>query len=126
MKKNCVLCQAEFETIPKGHTRKYCFDCVPQYELGNREQQQLAMNVKHRRIKEYLVKYKGGKCELCGYDKCIDALHFHHTDNNKEFGIAATFHSLEDYEAEADKCKLLCSNCHAEEHERFRNELLAQ
>ena len=126
MKKMCVLCGNEFETIKYGHTRKYCFECVPQYELGNREQQQRVMNIKHRNIKKYLVNYKGGKCEICGYNKCIDALHFHHPNSNKEFGIAATFHSLKDYEKEVDKCQLLCSNCHAEEHEKLRNGNITQ
>lgn len=126
MKKTCVLCNQEFETIKNGYTRKYCFDCVPQYKLGDRKQQQEAMNVKHRKIKAYLVEYKGGKCELCGYNKCIDALHFHHPDDNKEFGISATFHSIEDYKKEVDKCRLLCSNCHAEEHEKMRNGSVTQ
>ena len=26
------------------------------------------------------VEYKGGCCQNCGYDKCIDALEFHHLD----------------------------------------------
>ena len=121
MKKICVLCNKEFETIKKGHTRKYCFSCVPQYELGNRKKHQEAMNTKHKNVKKYLVDYKGGKCEKCGYNKCIDALHFHHPDNNKEFGISATLRNIENLKIEVDKCQLLCSNCHAEEHERLRN-----
>ena len=32
------------------------------------------------------VKLLGGKCCICGYDKCIDALVFHHRDPSiKEF-----------------------------------------
>jgi hypothetical protein len=27
-----------------------------------------------------LIGIKGGKCEKCGYDKCLDALEFHHID----------------------------------------------
>lgn len=26
------------------------------------------------------IAYKGGKCQCCGYDKCIQALEFHHID----------------------------------------------
>jgi len=120
MKKVCLLCGKEFETIKYGYTRKYCFDCVPQYKLGDRKQHQESMNQKHREIKKYLVEYKGGKCEKCGYNKCIDALQFHHPDKNKEFGIAGTFHALDEYKKEVDKCQLLCSNCHVEEHARLR------
>ena len=44
---------------------------------------------RRREIKRILVDYKGGKCEKCGYDKCIDALEFHHIDKNeKNFGIS--------------------------------------
>ena len=119
MTKECLLCGNKFETIPNGHTRKYCFDCVPQYKLGDKEAHRKAMQAKHRAIKKYLVEYKGGKCEKCGYNKCLTALSFHHTENNKEFGIAGTFHSLEDYKKEVDKCRLLCANCHMEEHEQL-------
>ena len=24
--------------------------------------------------------YKGGKCENCGYNRCLDALEFHHSE----------------------------------------------
>lgn len=40
---------------------------------------------KRRRIlKLKAVEYKGGKCEICGYNKCIDALEFHHLDPQKK------------------------------------------
>lgn len=29
-------------------------------------------------MKKRAVELKGGKCERCGYDKCLDALEFHH------------------------------------------------
>ena len=68
--------------------------------------------------KEELVKYKGGKCEVCGYDKCIDALEFHHINKDtKSFGIGGRLtRSLNELKKEADKCILVCSNCHREIH----------
>lgn len=40
-------------------------------------------------LKEKAVEYKGGKCALCGYRKCIDALDFDHLDENKKmFGLS--------------------------------------
>ena len=75
---------------------------------------------KHRRrIKEELVAYKGGKCKRCGYNKCINALEFHHLNpNEKDFTISdsAKHYSLEDMKKEVDKCILVCSNCHREIH----------
>ena len=71
--------------------------------------------------KVLLVKYKGGKCAICGYNKCIEAFDFHHVDPKlKEFSISdAMGKGLKQYpqarlEAEADKCLMLCANCHRE------------
>ncbi|MEX2196518.1 MAG: helix-turn-helix domain-containing protein [Thermoleophilaceae bacterium] len=72
---------------------------------------------RRRRVKEILVAEAGGCCRLCGYDRSVTALHFHHLDPaTKEFGIArgGFTRSLEKARAEARKCVLLCSNCHAE------------
>jgi hypothetical protein len=36
-----------------------------------------------------LVEEAGGRCETCGYSRCIAALEFHHRDPAaKEFGLA--------------------------------------
>jgi predicted HNH restriction endonuclease len=56
---------------------------------------------------------------LCGYDKCIEALDLHHKDaSQKDFGISSggLTRSWELVKAEADKCVLLCANCHRELH----------
>lgn len=76
-----------------------------------------------RRNKIKLVEYKGGKCEICGYNKCIDALEFHHLNQNeKEFGISCgDTKSLEKLKREADKCIMVCANCHREIHAKEKN-----
>lgn len=54
---------------------------------------------------------------LCGYDRYIGALHFHHRDpETKRFGIAEQGKtlSLQAMREEAAKCDLVCANCHAE------------
>lgn len=76
-------------------------------------------STKKRRTKEKLVEYKGGKCEICGYDKCIDALEFHHLNpKEKEFNISQSNYSkpFALLKKEVDKCILVCSNCHREIH----------
>jgi 5-methylcytosine-specific restriction endonuclease McrA len=62
------------------------------------------------------VKYKGGKCELCGYNKLPQALQFHHKNpKEKDFQISNRFtRDMEKVKPELDKCQLLCANCHAE------------
>ena len=75
---------------------------------------------RRKKVKQLLVEYKGGKCERCGYDKCISALEFHHLDpSKKDFGISGNGNtlSIERMKKEADKCILVCSNCHKEIHD---------
>ncbi len=70
-----------------------------------------------RRVKETLVAEAGGRCAACGYDRHLRALEFHHLDpREKRLGLSAggVTLSLQALRAEAAKCVLLCSNCHAE------------
>lgn len=74
---------------------------------------------KRYRIKEKSVEYKGGKCQICGYNKCIDALEFHHLDpTQKDFGIGSKGYtrSWNKVKQELDKCICVCANCHREIH----------
>lgn len=67
-----------------------------------------------------LITYKGGKCEICGYDKNIAALDFHHINpDDKSFQLDARHLSntnIEKIKEEVDKCILVCANCHREIH----------
>lgn len=72
---------------------------------------------RRRTIKSKLVEEAGGKCVICGYNRCQQVLQFHHLDpSTKEFHLAlkGVTRSLERSRAEARKCVLLCSNCHGE------------
>lgn len=65
------------------------------------------------------LEYKGKQCEVCGYNKCIGALHFHHIDPfKKNFSISEfRYREFNDtIKSELDKCQVLCANCHAEQH----------
>lgn len=79
--------------------------------------------VRHRRkIKARLVEEAGGRCCICGYDRCLGALEFHHLDPAEklhevsQYGVTI---SLDSARLEAAKCVLLCSNCHAEVERGF-------
>jgi hypothetical protein len=72
---------------------------------------------RRRQLKEILVAEAGGCCALCGYDRCVRALNFHHLDpSTKRFGLGerGLTRSLEILRIEARKCLLLCANCHME------------
>lgn len=69
-----------------------------------------------RRTKARLVDEAGGKCEICGYDRCLAALQFHHRDpSTKSFALSLRGRtlSIDRLREEAAKCALLCANCHA-------------
>ena len=79
-----------------------------------------AVAKRRKKLREMAREYKGGKCQICGYDKCSRALSFHHVDpKEKAFGISVRglTRSWEKIKTEIDKCVLLCANCHMEVHE---------
>lgn len=72
---------------------------------------------RRRKVKEILVAEAGGKCVVCGYSRHMAALQFHHLDpSTKSFGLGVRgiTRSLASLKKEAEKCVLLCANCHAE------------
>jgi len=75
-----------------------------------------------RNRKLELIKNLGGKCEICGYNNCPWAFDFHHKDGNKENDVARIIHEGSKDKAlkEAEKCILLCANCHRELHYKKR------
>jgi predicted HNH restriction endonuclease len=76
-----------------------------------------AVSERRRKIKRMALEYKGGKCEVCGYDKHQGVLDFHHIKpEEKLFAIGTGGHSRswERVQTELDKCVLVCANCHRE------------
>ena len=69
------------------------------------------------KINELKIEY-GGQCQICGYEKYLGALEFHHLDPTvKEFALGHRRGlNKETLKKELDKCQLLCSNCHKEVH----------
>ena len=105
----CKICQREYVyNYKKGHRNETCNSCMT--------------TTSRKRTKLKAIKFKGGKCQKCGYNKSIAALCFHHVDpSTKEFGIGdkGQTHGWLKIQKEILKCLLLCLNCHAEEHEKI-------
>jgi len=94
----------EFRLEGRGHYR--CKRCRTEAVIKRR-----------RKVKLKLVEEAGGACVICGYDRWVGALQFHHLDpERKSFNLAARGHSrsMARCRAEIHKCALLCANCHAE------------
>jgi hypothetical protein len=74
-----------------------------------------AVTKRRQVLRQKAIEYKGGTCQLCGYNHCIEALEFHHP-GQKNFGISQKGYtrSWDKVKQELDVCVLLCANCHRE------------
>ena len=78
-----------------------------------------AVSKRRKKLRKESIKYKGGKCSICGYKKCEQVLEFHHLDDSKkDFGISQKGYtrSWKKVKDELDKCVIVCANCHREIH----------
>ena len=108
---DCIVCGNPF----RGRQTKYCSPQCKNKALQSYPAQ------KHRGLtrKLMLVKARGSSCSICGYDKNLAALIFHHTTQDKQFKLDMRSLSNRTFEAvlaESKKCILICHNCHAELH----------
>ena len=116
MNKVCLQCNKALT----GRQSKYCSRQCKNIYLNQSLQSYEAQQVRGRRRKLKLIKLYGNKCGVCGYDKNYAALEFHHkVPAEKSFQLDLRSLSNRSWEVileEANKCLLLCSNCHAEHH----------
>jgi len=83
--------------------------------------------LERKQKREWITNYKESKsCEKCGENRwfCLD---FHHLDiSQKKLNMAGIVYNgcpLAVIKAEADKCILLCANCHRHLHFLFKGDL---
>ena len=143
--KICAACGNPFPTravidgkVRVLNSRKFCLGCSP-FGIHNRSltppgdigPQALAeLRRKRRNAKTYryqkkkrrsnklrLIEQFGGACIACGYSATPATLEFHHRDAaTKDFSIGGFSGSWDRLVAEAQKCDLLCANCHRRRH----------
>lgn len=95
----------EFALYGRRYPRWRCKRCVTE-AVGRRK----------RRVRRILIEAAGGRCAVCGYDRCTANLHFHHVDPARK-QLELSSHrgvSLAAFLEERKKCVLLCANCHGE------------
>lgn len=99
-------------------TTRICTECGdPHKDLRRRICSSCRTYTWRQKTKKLLVDYKGGKCQVCEYDKCMPNLIFHHTDpTKKDFAISCAGKGIDKLKKEVDKCVLLCCRCHGEVH----------
>lgn len=114
--KQCSICGLEkpltdfaFRDKTKGTYRTNCRKCQSQI-----------VKDRYDKNKDILNQTKIGKCcEKCGYNRCVEALDYHHIDPNTKLDTVArlaTHFNIETALEEIKKCSILCANCHREYH----------
>ena len=70
--------------------------------------------------KKRIIDAMGGKCCVCGYNRCQEALALHHLDPSKKDislgGVRANPKCWNSIVVELRKCVLICHVCHTEVH----------
>lgn len=100
----CVICNREFTIDRHGNSGMICNKCRQKYH--------------HYKLKVKAVEYKGNQCSICGYNKTVKALEFHHVNRDeKEFSFSTNY-AWDKLVAELDKTILVCANCHREIHDQ--------
>lgn len=120
--KICVVCS----TPISGQKIMYCSNACKQkhhyYRIKEQTNSYHSQTIRSLKRKLDLIEMKGGKCEICGYDKNVAALQFHHKDpTKKELKLDARSlgnNRMEKILKEFEKCDLLCANCHLELHNK--------
>lgn len=101
--------------------------CILMCHNCHRESHVASILTNRRRNKKILLEaISKFECEKCGYNKCYNALDFHHIDkSNKEFSLSnftldKCISNVGDVTQiildELDKCIVICSNCHRDIH----------
>lgn len=100
----CNKCGRKYVYKRRGETKSICLSCTQKTHF--------------RKKKEWAARYLGGKCFVCGYSRCLQALSFHHRDpSKKDFTISRSYClSYDKLRKELNKCVLLCTNHHIEVH----------
>ena len=107
---NCIVCKAKL----KGRQTKYCSISCKTKILQSYPAQKKRGLLRKLEVLDSL----GGKCSVCGYSKNVAALTFHHV-KQKGFKLdmrSISNRTLKAIQTEAQRCTLLCQNCHAEIH----------
>ncbi len=118
-KEKIRICEKEYRQNNKEKIRKRQME----YYKNNPGISSITAKLRRKKASEYKISLG---CQLCGYNKCGDALDFHHTDEKIKIIDVSRLRERcwDDFLSEAKKCIVVCRNCHAEIHYRLRNNII--
>ena len=120
---SCIKCRKTYtNTQGLGRHAKMC-GIKPPFDKKKYDAERVSEFRKRRKLK--LIEMKGGKCQRCGFECDIpDVYALHHRDPSQKDPnfkrMLANNHKFEKILAEAEKCDLLCHNCHSIVHWEMR------
>ena len=102
----CAECSAPILCLTKSKRKVYCEKCGVNRGI-----------IKQRSKRVALKQQFGNRCQLCGYDKCLSALCFHHKAGTKTVWWGKDKRvSFTEVAQFPERFMLICANCHAEQH----------
>ncbi len=121
LKEQILKLRNDGKSYNKIMTKLGCSKGTISYHIGFnvRQKQNQRQSIKRKDFGDELKLSHSGKCLVCGYDKCLEALDFHHIDPAQKDFAVLTHHKRRNKQTiirESNKCMLLCSNCHRELH----------
>lgn len=103
----CFRCGVEGEQNFYRVSKKRCKKCYAKYIRSRRQSN-----------RTFALEELGGRCSLCGYNKCLAALDIHHIkpELKSKNWISHPTWPRDRLLEELKTCQLLCKNCHTEKH----------
>lgn len=112
----CETCQKELT----GKQQKFCCRKCNNQSVNTKHKDYTRQQQRGIKRKLFFVNQLGRRCCICGYQKNLASLIFHHKDpKQKTLTLdirSMSNNSLEVLQNEVNKCQLMCHNCHSELH----------
>ena len=109
VKCTCQYCGKEFDFYRTASgLRKACYECLPEEHVHD-------ASWLRKLVKNTIVQLKGNKCAICGKTYPNNVYDLHHLNGeDKEFNLGnkTSTIKLDKVIKEANKCILVCANCH--------------
>lgn len=133
--KHCRKCNQEklVEFFYKNGKTKdgyqtWCKECQHDNQRQRKDYRAEWMREKRKEVTEYMRSLKDKPCADCGVHYPTHIMQFDHLDpNEKEYelgSIARQLSSFESIKAEADKCEVVCANCHLDREFKRRRSIV--
>lgn len=128
----CRICKQNVLIKDFVKSKNKCKECYNLYykeyysKHKNKTYKKIKTKTSNSTIRKELkkLKLKYG-CYLCGYNKCVRSLHFHHIDKKlKKYNISSFISEIKNtLPDEITKCVIVCANCHGEIEEGIINNI---